>query len=373
VARVHCLDCGDHVVVDPMGRCPDGHHVGAAGARVAGAIGSDVPHPEEPEPWVARVDLDPELDAAEPEPAAREVRPMSIPSAPAEPAADVDPSPARTEDLLRELHELGELDAASTPAAVSVPSTPAPVRRVPSAPAKPAAGPAPAADASVEELSALEAAVQALSTSHDDRSVHPNGDGQVDGTASSNGNGHDGGNGHQASAPEVSDELRELLQGDELVRPAAEEPDTRTPTAGEPSPPPPTAPVVTPPPDDGFDDLFGELDHAEPPAPLTPTSPPSPFTRATPAAPPAAPVPPTPAAFTADRAPARWAVLADVADLADRAAAVETTPPAPAATEGPAPVEREPVAARTGGIDLSNFTAKGGKVGGRGRRRRTGR
>ena len=50
MSRVHCLDCGMSVVVDPNGVCPEGHTVGAAGARVASAIGSDIPFPDEPKP-----------------------------------------------------------------------------------------------------------------------------------------------------------------------------------------------------------------------------------------------------------------------------------------------------------------------------------
>lgn len=76
MARVPCLDCGIPVVVDPTGRCPEGHVVG--------------------------VDADPEVTPV----GRRADRPG--PSAPAE--------PVDAETLLNELHELYGDDASDAPA-----------------------------------------------------------------------------------------------------------------------------------------------------------------------------------------------------------------------------------------------------------------
>ncbi len=56
MSRVHCLECGTSVVLDPRGVCPEGHHVGAQGARVEQAMGHELAHPDEPEPWVYRIE-----------------------------------------------------------------------------------------------------------------------------------------------------------------------------------------------------------------------------------------------------------------------------------------------------------------------------
>jgi hypothetical protein len=150
VPFAHCIDCGNSALIDPSGRCPEGHIVGAAGARVAAAIGSATPHPDEPLPWVHQIELDPELvDGAEGEP--RTVRPPSVPTAP-------DPSPraeqVATDDLMRELHALGDLgdlgDLAGPvpPPAAAAPANTTPARaadapapRAPLAPAPPAPAP----------------------------------------------------------------------------------------------------------------------------------------------------------------------------------------------------------------------------------------
>jgi hypothetical protein len=156
VPFAHCIDCGSSALIDPSGRCPEGHTVGAAGARVAAAIGSATPHPDEPQPWVHQVQLAPEVvDAAPPEP--RTVRPPSVPTAPeperfAGPRADQ----AATDDLMRELHALGDLGgfadvdgpapAATTPRLASAPTpAPAPVHLAPEAPVAPVAPATPAA------------------------------------------------------------------------------------------------------------------------------------------------------------------------------------------------------------------------------------
>lgn len=206
MSRTHCTACDLDVVVDPTGRCPDGHLVGAAGPRVAAAIGSAVPHPDEPEPWVARVEVDdlairaadaaetigPVTGAASPvaghRPASLDGRqhpsdlgsgtpaPRPIPS-PAGPLPEV-AAPAEglddAEDLLRELHALGGFGAAASPSRVAPTPAPAPAAMTmpaaiaasaaPATPpdSAPAARPAPPPDDVLDELTALEAAVQAL-------------------------------------------------------------------------------------------------------------------------------------------------------------------------------------------------------------------
>jgi hypothetical protein len=152
VPFAHCIECGSSALIDPSGRCPEGHTVGAAGARVAAAIGSARPHPDEPQPWVRQVQLEPGLvDEAPVEP--RTARPLSVPSAP-------EPSPrqdqASTEDLMRELHALGDLGdladlaGTSTPAAAPAPAAPAPAPPTPAATTSPTpaptSAPAPTSD-----------------------------------------------------------------------------------------------------------------------------------------------------------------------------------------------------------------------------------
>lgn len=164
VSRVQCLECGIAVVVDPTGICPEGHLVGSAGVRVAGAMGSDVPHPDEPEPWVATVVLD-EVDIG---PAARErpIRPVQI--AGAEAAEAEHREAADHESMLRELHALGDIREATRPSAVPETAT------APAPEAPPVAHvPPPPQEQVVEgfaELSALEAAFHALG--YDEDAMH---------------------------------------------------------------------------------------------------------------------------------------------------------------------------------------------------------
>jgi len=164
VSRVQCLECGIAVVVDPTGLCPEGHLVGSAGVRVAGAMGSDVPHPDEPEPWVATVVLD-EVDIG---PAKRErsIRPVQI--AGAEAAEAEHREAADHESMLRELHALGDIRDATPPSAVPETTT------APAPEAPPVAHvPPPPQEQVVEgfaELSALEAAFHALG--YDEDAMH---------------------------------------------------------------------------------------------------------------------------------------------------------------------------------------------------------
>jgi hypothetical protein len=212
VPRAHCLDCGDHVVIDPTGRCPSGHEVGIPGARIEGSLGSSTPHPGEPEPWVARVELDVELSPPPAATPAREIRPPAAPPAPQATSLPTSPPAAtptaRPDDVLRELHSLGDLGAAPPRADVPAPAAsraaappPPPAPAPPAPPASPPVWSAPAqhddalarqADTAAasrsafEELSALEAAVHALTGANGTPRPSTNGF-----------DGHHGSNGHQ--------------------------------------------------------------------------------------------------------------------------------------------------------------------------------
>jgi hypothetical protein len=169
VPFAHCIDCGSSALIDPSGRCPEGHTVGAAGARVAAAIGSATPHPDEPQPWVHQVQLAAEVvDAAPPEP--RTVRPPSVPTAP-EPERSTGPraDQVATDDLMRELHALGDLGgfgdvadpapAATTPAPAPAPTpptpAPAPLHLASVAPVSPATPAAPAVPVALEDTTEI--------------------------------------------------------------------------------------------------------------------------------------------------------------------------------------------------------------------------
>jgi hypothetical protein len=101
VARVQCFDCDMPVVVDPNGRCPEGHDLGPVGERIEQSLGRAEPHPDEPQPWVAILDAD-EVEPAPQTPAPRPVRPISIGPEPSE--AELDSGSA--DGLLQELHAL---------------------------------------------------------------------------------------------------------------------------------------------------------------------------------------------------------------------------------------------------------------------------
>lgn len=368
MSRVHCIDCGTDVAVDPLGQCPAGHLLPANGRRVTDAIGNGEPHPDEPVPWVGEV----QIAAAETEtvPAHRAAQPRSAPGL--EPAQEeVDSG-----DLLRELGALG-IDDGGTPAA-AVPSSPAPTgpapavnghaadthgpgvnghaadARDPAVDGHSAAAQGPgvnghtAADATVDggprdasELSALEQALQALGESdHDDASAPAE-------------------TGHDDASASV---------------PAASAPPPAAPDAPPAAPAPPPAASASPPPTevDDFGGLFDEVDTSghgaatPPPAAASPAAPPPDAVQ------PAAPVPPPPPAPSPaqgqDPAAPRWEALADVADLA--AADTGADPGAESdgggdpGDAGSAPSGQGPRPA----IDTMNFTAKGGP--GKGRRRK---
>jgi hypothetical protein len=359
VSRVHCSACGTAVVVDPSGLCPDGHHVGAAGARVAASMGSATPHADEPEPWVALVVLDD--DPATPAAAPRRARPVAVPGL--ETTDDAD-----QESLLQELHALAEFDldgfggdTAPTgrepaPSARAAPTAPAatPVQQAPTpdhAPAAdhtptpnhvPAADPTPtpaataspapgedptrpatagtAADAPAApaparggELAALEAALHELSLPEEPASAPGTGAG-TDPTASLDG-------------------LAGLAELDQLFGSSPSEASAPSPHA----PPAPAAPATPMPPP-----------VAAPVTPADPTPVPPPVTRQD--------SPPTPA-----RAP-------EPADVpAPPASADVTRAPSPDPAAAP-PTPTPPTPAPAANLDIGNFTAKGGKVGGRKRR-----
>jgi len=393
VSRVHCLDCGMSVVVDPNGVCPEGHIVGAAGARVASAIGSDIPFPDEPEPWVSRVDLGDEPAA---EPVVRTVRPVSAPGFAAR--AEEPEAPGDSEELLRELHSLSDLSDSrptrptlrspaptnrSTPPATGSPRPtelrPTSAERAPSAasPTPPAAVPAPAPTSSgsgpsrpsvprgngdaLADLSALEAAVQALGI---DQTPPPRPDGN-------------GGRSADLQA-HIEPEPLSTRPSPPDGRPASVAPidlvDGSQPVARDEG-----APAA---PGSGDDDAISALDQLE--SLFSAPSAPNPLLAASrldgvPAEPPQAGGDDAPQASippSGDAAVSRWEVLADVAELADSSPdavtdAMDARLPDPA-THGQPEHGDEPKATS---LDLSGFTARGRRVGRReaAKRRRRGK
>ncbi len=189
MSQVHCLECGSQVVVDPRGQCPDGHTVGTPGNRIEMAMGHETAHPDEPEPWVHRIEMA-AVDGAAASGAtrsmlsvagrvaegstngsgpAREARPVRAPGLPADGADD---EPADAESLLRELHSLAALDTALTdrhdngngtgeghprqgPPTIPAPPPPPPAEAAATTPRPPRGNPDEIADA-FAELSALD-------------------------------------------------------------------------------------------------------------------------------------------------------------------------------------------------------------------------
>lgn len=124
MSRVHCLDCRMPVVVDPQGRCPEGHEVGEPGARIDQAMGSSLPYPDEPEPWVGTVVLDPAdrpATAGSADPAPRRPEPAWRPDHGRAPTPEHGDAPTpEHEALLVEFQALGDLgDEAATTAPAS--------------------------------------------------------------------------------------------------------------------------------------------------------------------------------------------------------------------------------------------------------------
>lgn len=316
MSRVPCVECSTDVVVDPGGYCPSGHHLPSAGARVEAGIGSELVHPDEPEPWVGRIE--PDEVAAVSAPAPRVATPRAAPGL--EPAA---PPPPAAQDLFAELGALND-EPAADPAVPQRPdqgSAPAPESWTPGA-MPPTEAPS-AAGSSAEPW-----ASPAVPDDHGGQTTAPG----------------------PADRPEAREALSEISALEAAVQSLSDEPPSAPPSPAASEPPTPAEPTPPPP----------------PAAPQPTTAPPT-------AAPPAAPQP-----TDRDEHELRRAAFADVAALGLEAAAAEETDPAPAADAPPAPtplhhapttdeaVAEEPQAAgaegrSTVGIDTMNFTAKGNR------------
>ncbi len=392
MSKVHCLECGRQVIVDPRGQCPDGHTVGTAGNRIEMAMGHESAHPEEPDPWVYRIEpteVDDEAEPSGPGPSlrvadavadgrtngsgpAREARPVRAPGLP---QGDEDDEPADAESLLRELHSLAALDTALTQrnadraadghAAAGPPATPPPPPPQAAAPTPrpPRGDPEEIADA-FAELSALDLPASS-SNGHRAASTAPTARetaGQTPPTPPS----EVAGAGGRTAADELSSLFGDgalfgqddQLAASEAAAPAA--PSTPSPSSGpaDRSVPPDASAA----PNAGDDAQGLELEAM--------------FQTAE--APPAAPEP----ARARRRSRAGEGSSSEADARSDVPPAVElrprrsATPPAQGESEGE--TDAQPVHAVAGSaqvLDLSSFTAKGGPGAGRstGRRRRFGR
>ena len=314
MSRVHCLDCGTDVPVDPLGHCPAGHLLPAKGHMVESAIGSDDHHPDEPEPWVGQVDPP---AAEDPGATAPSAQPQAAPGmAPAEREPDAG-------DLLRELGALGADDDPGPP--TSTRDAPGPSSPPPSTAATNghAAGDAvpPASrepDTAVSEHSALEQAIQSLDDSHSTSAAAPQ---------------------QPAPAPAPADDgLAALFDeieglGDETTGP---------PTAAAPASPAPAPAAPT-----------GE----------TPPPPPAPSSEAPTSQEHAPQAPPRRARRSAPAAQPQGEARSDVATLASQTGTDQAPDDTPEDAGNAAPRS----------VDTMNFTAKGGDMNGRRRRRIFGR
>lgn len=293
--RVTCIDCGSEVVVDPTGRCPEGHMLGPAGSRIEHAIGTDTAYPDEPEPWTAtitaeEVELPSSGSEDEADGATRVARPVQAPA----PPPDADDGSVDTDSLFSELHTLAQGgdapqhtdngNGASPPAPPTQPPATAPsTRTVPDAPAT-----AEATDATTDADVRAPAAPPSTASPRRD-----------EGTAA---------------------ELSDLASLEAMLQELSESPSAPTPS--EPASDATGGTVAGP---DAAGEATGEQRPPTPPAHARGGDGPPP--------------PPPPGA--GDSAP---------------------SPPAGDAAPSPPPED--------GGLDLSNFTAKGKKVSGKGRRLR---
>ncbi|WP_052664450.1 hypothetical protein [Nitriliruptor alkaliphilus] len=265
----HCTDCGAPALIDPSGRCPEGHEVGHAGARVAAGIGTSVPHPDEPKPWVGVVDIDPILIDSQP-PQPRVALPPSLPASrdttPAAATEAVAPAAESSDDLLRVLHDLGDLGGLGSdgPAVAPPRPTPAPASQDPVPPVPPAnlavtpGSPAPPSSpeeaTGLDELASLAAAIGSL----DDRDASAARPVSPPPTA------------HPVAAPaptpsaSMLDELWVAAEPSPPMPPAAAAPPAPAAPPAHAMPPPAPAPTVT---------SFGA---ALPPAPVPVAAPPGP-------------------------------------------------------------------------------------------------
>ena len=348
MSRVQCLECGIAVVVDPTGVCPEGHLIGGTGVRVAGAMGTDTRHPDEPEPWVATVVLD-EADAA---PVVRErtIRPLRLTGAD-ETTDSANDEAADHESMLRELHALGDIhDTAPAPS--------------------PSRSPRPDRDLSPDPAAAA-TAVDATGAPPVPHSPPPPQEQVAEGFA-------------ELSALEAA--FHALAYDQDAPR-QGEQPTDPPPTSAS---PPPSDPTDAAPRDDlaDLEDLFATqgAHRSEPTVARDPGAPdqdqdqdqdqahgpgrtetPAPPPNASPVAPPVGSAP-TPAAAPAHPPAASTPAAAH--------ATPDVPPPSTATVEEPTPEHAdETPRANQAGLDITNFTAHGGKVGaGRGgRRKRFGR
>lgn len=373
MSRVHCVDCAAPVVVDPEGRCPEGHHVGARGARVEAAMGTDTAHPDEPEPWVYCIDREeqPALTAStngHSELRPRELRPVRLPGLLADGFDDV---PADADELLRELHSLSALDERVPPPPPVEPTPTAAVPTPPAPPTPPSTPPPPRPDRDAmsdafAELTALDAfanergrAAAATNGHGPSRNGHSGrlnghaakGDATPDGPVASTAApltppqptpepAHDP-SGHGEGLDDI-DTIASLFFSD-LTAPPVDDPVAQEPAH--------TAPSVR---SDRLDDLFAAAVSAPRLRPRDQAAAvPGPATA--PDAPTMTDAPPTAGATPQASEPhGSSPVPSD--------AATEPTPPPPAPAEPPAVT-----------VDLTSFTAKGGAAHKAGRRKRFGR
>jgi hypothetical protein len=366
VSRKHCVDCQAEVIVDPGGYCPSGHHLPSAGTRVEVAIGNELPHPDEPQPWVGRIDAAEVAPVTVPEP--RVAQPRTAPG-----LAPAAPPPPATQDLFA---ELGALHTDEEPGPATTPPPAAPAPQTPTPPPPPAAAgpwsapvpdrPEPMADEpspapSTPQPAAFEpAAAEPFVPAEPWRA--PAADAHS--TPATNGNATPAVNGHATPSPSAPapapdgeagthEALSEISALEAAVRSLTEQ-TTEPPSAATPPPPPASAPPAATPP---------------PPAPAPQSyapEPPEPPTSA-----PQAPAPPPPAAAPSDEHELRRAAFADVAALGLEVAAQEEAAPSEPSAADPTPPEapseiHEPQASASearpaAGIDTMNFTAKGGR------------
>lgn len=318
MSRAHCLDCGTDVPVDTLGHCPEGHLLPRHGRMVESAIGTDDHHPDEPEPWVGRVDLLVEEH--------EDVTPSAQPrTAPGMEQAEQETTAG---DLLREIGALGADDP-------EPPSTP------------------PSSSAPV--------------------GGHPgtNGQASVNGHASASGqasaNGHAAANGQPTTrmdaeaSRDVDADLTEHSALEQTLQSLDE------PAAG-------AAPQreATPPVDDDLSALFEEFEGLgepdDPPATGAPAAPPASERPSTP------PPPPPPAASSPPPAGDQHAAAPD--DATAGSVSWDAPPPSDlfdtadgAAQRAPDPEDEAEQAPSRAVVDTMNFTAKGGAMDGRRRRR----
>jgi hypothetical protein len=371
VSRVHCVDCATSVVVDPQGICPEGHHVGAGGARVEAAMGSRTAHPDEPEPWVYCIDAS-DTSAASARTnghhtaPARELRPVRVPGVLAD---DLDDVPADADALLRELHSLAALEERVPPPppleATEPTSSPPRPPQPPTAPRPPKLDRDAMSDA-FAELSALDAPTPEPAT----RTTNGHGPSR-NGSHPVPGHGRNG----AASTPvaTAADGSAPTSAGDAGDLAALFSSELDTPMTAGPEHAEAAAPMSNgaAPAGDRFDELFAAAvsapqlrsrDRASATAPAAPD---------TAAAAGEAPTAPAPgASATPDPGPA----TPEPRRRRTAAARADMTPPPRPADEAPTPpsvAAPEPAAAPA--LDLSSFSAKGGSGHRAGRKRRFGR